>query len=208
MGRSVLRPGLLDEPRHLPDRALLLAGGVRAGQAPNALAGDDAVTAHLVSGNGGHGYDRSAAVLARDLGHADAHLATGNEIVAEKDEERLLVDGVGSLENGVPEAASLILIDKGHRQRGRRVHAVRLRGLAALAQHGLKGLVRREVLLDLRLLMRVDDDGAVHALGLQSLLDHILDDGLVYDRKQLLGSALRGGEKAGSEAGGRDDCLH
>ena len=143
-----------------------------------------------------------------DLGHAHAHLPAGNEVVAEQDEERILVDRARRLEDGVAEAARLILVDEGDGKRRGRVHALGLLLLAALAQHRLEVLVHREVRLDLGLLVRVDDDDPVDALGLERLLDDVLDYGLVENGKELLGGALGRGEKARAEAGGRDDCLH
>ena len=69
-------------------------------------------------------------------------------------------------------------------------------------------MVNGEVGLDLRLLVRVDDDHAVDALRLEGLLDHVLDDGLIEHGEELLGSALGRGEEARPETGGGDDCLH
>ena len=108
----------------------------------------------------------------------------------------------------MPEAARLVLVDEGDRQRRGGVNALRLFLLAALAQHALEGLVNGEVRLDLGLLVRVDDDDAVDALGLESLLDDVLDHGLVENGQELLGGALGGGEKARAEAGRGNDCLH
>ena len=73
-------------------------------------------------------------MLARDLGHANAHLATGDKVVAEKHEEGITVDLVGRLEDGVTEAAGNVLIDEGDGKRGGGVDAIGLRGLPALAK--------------------------------------------------------------------------
>ena len=56
--------------------------------------------------------------------------------------------------------------------------------------------------------MRVDNHDAIDTIWLQSLLDHILDDGLVEHRQKLLGEGLRGGEEAGAEARSGNDCFH
>ena len=65
---------------------------------------------------------------------SDAHLAIGNEVVAEKDEERVAVDLVGSLEDGVAKTAGLVLIDERNGKRRGLVDAGGLCGLATLAQ--------------------------------------------------------------------------
>ena len=106
------------------------------------------------------------------------------------------------------QAARLALVAEvnGHLARGG--HGVGVGLLAALAQQPLEGLVGLEVVQQLGLARGGDDDGAVHLGGLERLLDHVLDHRLVEDRQHLLGGALGGGEEAGAEAGGGDDCLH
>ena len=143
-----------------------------------------------------------------DLRHPHAHLTAGDEVVAQENEERIVVNRARRLKDGVAEAASLVLIHKGDGERRRVVNAGGLLLLAALAQHRLEVLVHREVRLDLGLLVRVDDDDAVDALRLERLLDNVLDYGLVENGQQLLRGALGRGEKTGAQAGGRDDCLH
>ena len=51
-------------------------------------------------------------------------------------------------------------------------------------------------------------DDTVDFLGVECLLDDVLDDGLIEDRQHLLGSALRAGQEAGAEARSGDDGLH
>ena len=203
--RRVLGRGLLDQTRHLPHGAFLLAGSLDARKGAHALAGDDAVAADLVCGHRRHRDNRAVAVLGRHLGHVDAHLAIGHEVVAQQHEERLSLDGLRSAQHRMAQALGVILVGKGHRHGRGSVHRVGLLGLAARAQHVLKLLVNAKVGLDLRLLVRVDDDDLVDALGLERLLDHVLDDRLVEHREQLLGSSLGSRQKTGAEAGRWDN---
>ena len=208
MGRSLLRCGLLNQAGHLPDRAFLFARCVAALEGAHALAGNDAVAADLVSWHGRDGDDRCAAVGTGDLGHVDAHLAVGYEVVAQQDEEGLVADLLGSAMHGVAQAQRLVLIDERNREARSGVDRVGQGILALGAQHRLEVLVHAEVLLDLGLLMGVDNHDAVDAVGLECLLDHILDDRLVEHGKQLLSRALSCGKKTGAKTGGRNDGLH
>jgi len=208
MRRGIFWPRLLDEARDLPDGPFLLARRACTGKRPHALAGDDAVAAHLVGRNGRHGDDRGAAVLARDLRHAHAHLAIRHEVVAEKHEEGLVTDGVSGAEHRMAETARVVLVGELDGKRARLVNLVGLGVLAARAKQVLKGIVNGEVLLDLRLLVGVDNHDAVNTIGFERLFDDVLNDGLVEYRQELLGERLRGGEEAGSETRGGNDCLH
>ena len=53
----------------------------------------------------------------RDLPHATTHLVIRHEIVAQKNQERIVVHGGRSLQHRVTEAQRLILIDERYRQR-------------------------------------------------------------------------------------------
>ena len=88
------------------------------------------------------------------------------------------------------------------------MHRVGQAVLALGAEHPLEILVDAEVALNLGLLMRIDDDHAVDTLGLERLLDHVLDHRLIQYRQQLLGRALGCREKACTQTGRRNDCLH
>ena len=140
--------------------------------------------------------------------HVDAHLTVGHKVVAQQDEEGVVVDLVGSAVHGMAKAERLVLIGKAHGQARCLVDGIGKGVLALGAQHLLKGLIACEIALDLGLLVRVDDDDAIYALGLESLLDHILDDRLVEHRQELLCRALGCREKTSAETGGRNDCLH
>ena len=143
-----------------------------------------------------------------DLGHADVHEAVGHEVVAQKDVEGLATDLLLGLEHRMSKAERCVLVDEGHGQRARLVDALCQLLLAMGAQIPLEHGVFGGVGLDLGLDMGVDDDRLVDALGLQGLLDHILDDGLVKHGEELLGAHLGGGKKAGAEACGGNDSLH
>ena len=147
-------------------------------------------------------------MLAGNLGHAHAHLLIRHKVVTEEHEEGLAVDLVGSTVDGMAESARIVLVDKGDRQSGGLVHEICRLTLAPLPQHGLKLLVDRKVLLDLRLLARVYDHDAIDACRLKRLLNNILEDGLVEHGQKLLGHAPRCGQKARAKTCCRDNCLH
>ena len=138
----------------------------------------------------------------------DINIARGDDVVAQQDQEALAGHGVGDGADGVAQAARLVLVAEvdGHLARGG--HGVGVGLLAALAQQPLEGLVGLEVSQQLGLAGARHDDGGVDLLRVEGLLHHVLDDRLVEDRQHLLGGALGGGQKAGTEAGGGDDSLH
>ena len=209
VGGGVLGDGLLHQARDAPHGArLAVAGAGAAGEGVAALAGDDAVAGHLGGGAGGHGDHARAGVGAGHLEHAGADVAGRDDVVAQQDQEALAGHGVGNRADGVAQAAGLVLVAEVHGHLAGRGDGVGVGGLAALAQQPLEGLVGLEVGEQLGLAGRGDDDGAVDLGGLERLLDHVLDDGLVQDREHLLGRALGRRQEAGAETGGGDDCLH
>jgi len=80
--------------------------------------------------------------------------------------------------------------------------------LTALAQQVLERTVGLEVVQQLGLAGRGNDEGVVDLLGVERLLDDILDDRLVENRQHLFGRALGARQKTRAKTGGGDDCLH
>ena len=80
--------------------------------------------------------------------------------------------------------------------------------LTALAQQILKRTIGLEVAQQLGLTRRGNDDGVIDLLGVERLLNDILDDRLVEHRQHLFGRALSARQKTRAKTGGGDDCLH
>ena len=138
--------GLLDQARDLPDGTLpLVVLGVRIGQGLHTGAGDDAIAAHLVGGNGGDRDDGGAPMRVGDALHVDAHLAIGHEVVPQKHEEGVVPRLARGAEHGMPQALGLILVDEAHRERAGIVYGVRLGVLAPVAQHVLVATIHTKV---------------------------------------------------------------
>ena len=145
---------------------------------------------------------------AGDLEHAGADVARGDHVVAEQHQEALAGNGVGHRADGVAQPLGLVLVAEVHGQVAGLGNGVGVAVLAALAKQRLQRAVGLEVAEQLGLAGRGHDDGAVDLLGLQRLLDHVLDDRLVEHREHLLGGALGRRQEAGAEAGCGDDSLH
>ena len=145
---------------------------------------------------------------AADLEHLGADVARGNHVVAQQHQEGLIGAGIGRAADGVSQPLGLVLVAEVDGHAAGIGHGVGVGGLAALAQQRLERAVRLEVAEQLWFAGRGDDDGAVNLSGLQGLLHHVLDHGLVQHGEHLLGSALGGGQEAGAETGGGDDGLH
>ena len=80
--------------------------------------------------------------------------------------------------------------------------------LTALAQQILERAIGLEVAQQLGLTGRGNDDGVIDLLGVERLLDDILNDRLVEHRQHLFGRALGARQKTRAKTGGGDDCLH
>lgn len=80
--------------------------------------------------------------------------------------------------------------------------------LAALAQQVLERTIGLEVAQQLGLAGRGDDNGIIDLLGVERLLNDVLDDRLVEHRQHLFGRALGARQKTRAKTGGGDDCLH
>ena len=140
------------------------------------------------------------------LEHLGADVAGEHHVVAEQDEEGLAGAGVRGGADGVAEALGLVLVAEVDGHVAGLGDSVGVGGLAALAQEVLERAVGLEVGEQLGLVGGGGDDGAIDVRGLEGLLDHVLDDGLVEDGEHLLGGALGTGEEEGAETSGGDDC--
>ena len=106
------------------------------------------------------------------------------------------------------ETLGLVLIAEVDRHTARMGDSVGVGVLTALAQQVLERTVGLEVVQQLGLAGRGNDDGVVNLLGVERLLDDILDDRLVENRQHLFGRALGARQKTRAKTGGGDDCLH
>lgn len=106
------------------------------------------------------------------------------------------------------EALGLVLITEVDRHTASVGDGIGIGVLAALAQQVLERTVGLEVVQQLGLAGRGNDDGVVDLLGVECLLDDILDDRLVEHRQHLFGRALGARQKTRAKTGGGDDCLH
>ena len=106
------------------------------------------------------------------------------------------------------EALGLVLITEVDRHTASVGDGIGIGVLAALAQQVLERAIGLEVAQQLGLTGRSNDDGIVDLLGLERLLDDVLNDGLVEHRQHLFGRALGARQKTRAKTGGGDDCLH
>ena len=106
------------------------------------------------------------------------------------------------------EALGLVLITEVDRHAARMGDGVGVSVLAALAQQVLERTIGLEVTQQLGLTRRGNDDGVIDLLGVECLLDDILDNGLVEHRQHLFRRALGARQKTRAKTGGGDDCLH
>ncbi|CAM5338573.1 hypothetical protein SALBM311S_08117 [Streptomyces alboniger] len=162
----------------------------------------DLLAGHLHEG------DHASGVLVADVEHpAEQGLARVDQVVAEKDRERLVADMAAGAEHRVAQAQGLALadvVDVGQACRvAHRVQAYRV-ALGGECLFQFEGVV--EVVLDGPLVPTGDHQHVVEP-GRGGLLDDVLDGRLVDDRQHLLRRRLRRGEEAGAEAGGRDHRL-
>lgn len=106
------------------------------------------------------------------------------------------------------EALGLVLITEVDRHTARMGDGVGVGVLTALAQQVLERTIGLEIAQQLGLTGRGNDDGIVDFLGVERLLDDVLNDGLVEHRQHLFGRALGARQKTRAKTGGGDDCLH
>ena len=106
------------------------------------------------------------------------------------------------------EALGLVLITEVDRHTARMGDGVGVGVLTALAQQILERAIGLEVAQQLGLTGRGNDDGVIDLLGVERLLDDILNDRLVEHRQHLFGRALGARQKTRAKTGGGDDCLH
>ena len=106
------------------------------------------------------------------------------------------------------ETLGLVLIAEVDRHTARMGDSVGVGVLTALAQQVLERTVGLEVVQQLRLAGRGDDNGIVDLLGVERLLNDVLDDRLVEHRQHFFGRALGARQKTRAKTGGGDDCLH
>ena len=147
-------------------------------------------------------------MLLGDGKHLVADVAVGHNVVAQKNQEVLTCHSVCGRANGVAEALGLVLITEVDRHAARMGDGVGISVLAALAKQILERAIGLEVAQQLGLTRRGDDNGIVDLLGIECLLNDVLDDRLVEHRKHLFGRALGAGQKTRAKTGGGDDCLH
>ena len=106
------------------------------------------------------------------------------------------------------EALGLVLITEVDRHTASVGDGIGIGVLAALAQQVLERAIGLEVAQQLGLTGRGNDDGIVDLLGVECLLNDILNDRLVEHRQHLFGRALSARQKTRAKTGGGDDCLH
>ena len=106
------------------------------------------------------------------------------------------------------EALGLVLITEVDRHAACVGNSIGVGILTALAQQVLERTIGLEVAQQLGLTGRGNDDGVVDLLGVECLLDDILNDRLVEHRQHLFGCALSARQKTRAKTGGGDDCLH
>ena len=106
------------------------------------------------------------------------------------------------------EALGLVLITEVDRHTASMGDGIGIGILAALAQQVLERAIGLEVAQQLGLTGRGNDDGVVDLLGVECLLNDILNDRLVEHRQHLFGRALSARQKTRAKTGGGDDCLH
>ena len=147
-------------------------------------------------------------MLLGDGKHLVADIAIGHNVVAQKNQEVLPCHSVGGRANGVTETLGLVLIAEVDRHTARMGDSVGVGVLTALAQQVLERTVGLEVVQQLGLAGRGNDDGVVDLLGVERLLDDVLDNRLVEHRQHLFGRALGARQKTRAKTGGGDDCLH
>ena len=147
-------------------------------------------------------------MLLGDGKHLVADVAVGHNVVAQKNQEVLPRHSVSGRANGVTETLGLVLIAEVDRHTARMGDGVGISILAALAQQVLERTIGLEVAQQLGLAGRGDDNGVVDLLGVERLLDDVLDDWLVEHRQHLFGRALGARQKTRAKTGGGDDCLH
>ena len=140
--------------------------------------------------------------------HLVADVAVRHNVVAQKNQEVLPCHGVGSRANSMAEALGLVLITEVDRHTASVGDGIGIGVLAALAQQVLERAIGLEVVQQLGLTGRGNDDGIVDLLGVECLLNDILDDRLVEHRQHLFGRALGARQKTRAKTGGGDDCLH
>ena len=133
--------------------------------------------------------------------HLVADVAVRYNVVAQKNQEVLPCHGVGSRANSMAEALGLVLITEVDRHTASVGDGIGIGALAALAQQVLERTVGLEVVQQLGLAGRGNDDGVVDLLGVEGLLDDILDDGLVEHRQHLFGRALGARQKTRAKTG-------
>ena len=147
-------------------------------------------------------------MLLRDGKHLVADVTVGHNVIAQKNQEVLPCHSVGGRANGVAKALGLVLITEVDRHTTRMGDGVGISILAALAKQVLERAIGLEIAQQLRLAGRGDDNGIVDLLGVECLLNDVLDDRLVEHRQHLFGRALGARQKTRAKTGGGDDCLH
>ena len=80
--------------------------------------------------------------------------------------------------------------------------------LATLAKQVLERAIGLEVAQQLGLARRGDDNSIVDLIGVERLLNDVLDDRFVEHRQHLFRRALGARQKTRAKTGGGDDCLH
>jgi hypothetical protein len=162
--------------------------------------------------------DRDDVRLRRQMGAGVDHLGEAatlglHQHVRQEQRKRLVADEFPRAPHRVPEAERQLLAGEarlpGTRQIARQQFEVRL--ALALGERQLELELAVEVILDHRLVAPGDEDEMLDA-GLARLVDHVLDQRAVDDRKHLLGHRFGSWEEPRAEAGnGKDrfaDGLH
>ena len=123
-----------------------------------------------------------------------------DELVGQEHRERLVADQRTRAQHGVAESQRLRLAHVAERQvpRNQRLQLRERRALAGARKLRLELVGLVEMVLDRALGAARDEDHVGDARG-RGFLDGVLDERLVDDRQQLLGTGFRRRKKAGAE---------
>ncbi len=130
-----------------------------------------------------------------------------NDVIGEEDGKGFVAHQVLGHQDGVALAQGRFLTNVADVGQVRDLAHLRERAVVAfLAQEilQLKGNVK--VILDGPLPPARDDDDLLNTRG-HGLLDHVLNDGLIYQRQHLFGLRLGGGQESRSQPGGGENGL-
>ena len=133
-------------------------------------------------------------MLLGDGKHLVTDVAVGHNVVAQKNQEVLPCHSVGGRANGVAKPL-LVLITEVDRHTTSMGDGVGISILATLAQQVLERTIGLEVAQQLGLARRGDDNSIVDLIGVERLLNDVLDDRFVEHGSISLGVHLVPGRK-------------